>query len=166
MTIDPGSPPVQSTAGGALSRDDDAEPEPNHSRPDARSDAPLGNAALGAIHEFGSPARNIPGRPFLVPGVQGSERDWLPRMEAAARAAIEGRSPDANLGQAGQAAVNGVTQRILSNIPPPLSPKTVAARRQRTRGSSYRRQAATPQQTVALVDTGALLRSLTWVVRG
>jgi ABC-type polysaccharide/polyol phosphate transport system ATPase subunit len=41
VALDPGSPPVQSTAGGALSRDDDADPEPNQRRPEARGDAPI-----------------------------------------------------------------------------------------------------------------------------
>ena len=33
----------------------------------------IGNASLGFIHEYGSPARNIPARPFLIPGVQDAE---------------------------------------------------------------------------------------------
>jgi hypothetical protein len=36
----------------------------------ARRDSPIGNAALARIHEFGSPAQNIPARPFLYPGVK------------------------------------------------------------------------------------------------
>ena len=28
------------------------------------------NAQLGYVHEFGSPAKNIPARPFLIPGTE------------------------------------------------------------------------------------------------
>lgn len=35
-----------------------------------RGDTKINNAMLGYIHEFGSPARNIPARPFLLPGVR------------------------------------------------------------------------------------------------
>lgn len=33
-------------------------------------DTPMDNATLGFIHEYGSPAANIPARPVLIPGVE------------------------------------------------------------------------------------------------
>lgn len=87
------------------------------------------------------------------------------RMEAAAKAAIAGGDPDTYLGQAGVVAVNSVTRRIQAGIPPPLAEATVRRRRQRTPGSSYRRQATTAADVVPLIDTGTLLRSITWVIR-
>ncbi len=35
-----------------------------------RDDVPFGNAGIGYINEYGSPAQNIPPRPHLVPGVK------------------------------------------------------------------------------------------------
>lgn len=35
-----------------------------------RDDVSFGNAGIGYINEYGSPAQNIPPRPHLVPGVK------------------------------------------------------------------------------------------------
>lgn len=35
-----------------------------------RSDSNLNNSEIGYIHEYGSPATNLPERPFLEPGVE------------------------------------------------------------------------------------------------
>lgn len=122
------------------------------------------NVQLGFIHEFGSPAQNIPARPFLVPGVRESKDEWTKRMLAAGKAASVGKSPDAFLEQAGQIAVNAVTRRIRAGIPPPLSPGTVRNRRRRSTGSSYRRKATRAADTTPLIDTGDMLRSITYAV--
>jgi hypothetical protein len=37
---------------------------------DSLRDTDITNSALGYIHEFGSPANNIPARPFLYPGIE------------------------------------------------------------------------------------------------
>lgn len=134
---------------------------------DQRPGDPIGNAALGYIHNYGSPARNIPARPFLEPGIEAAIPDITPQLEAAARAALDGDSAsvDQHLGRAGQLAVNSVQATIAAGIPPPLQPATVARRRIRTPGSSYRRRAMTPADVIPLVDTGALLRSISWVIR-
>jgi hypothetical protein len=134
---------------------------------DPRPGDPIGNASLGYIHEFGSPARNIPSRAFLVPGVEAA----LPQMEKHLRAALEtalrgelAGAIDPNLGNAGTVAVRSVTRKIQAGIPPPLSPVTVARRRIRTPGSRYRRRATTPAGAIPLIDTGQLIRSIVWVV--
>jgi hypothetical protein len=134
---------------------------------DARPGEPIGNSSLGYVHEFGSPARNIPARPFLVPGVEAALPAITARLEQAARAALAGdlSAVDSGLGEAGILGVRSVTRTIAAGIPPPLKPETVARRRVRTPGSSYRRKAATPADVVPLIDTGQLLRAITWVVR-
>lgn len=35
-----------------------------------REDVPFGNAGIGYLNEYGSPAQNIPPRPHLRPGVK------------------------------------------------------------------------------------------------
>jgi hypothetical protein len=124
------------------------------------------NVMLGYIHERGSPIRHIPARPFLFPGVENSRDQWTPHMAAAAKAAFEGKSAAMNqsLTRAGLVAVAAVKMRIRSNIPPPLAQATIAARRRRSAGSSYRRKATTPEMAVALIDTAQLINSLTSVV--
>jgi hypothetical protein len=65
----------------------------------------------------------------------------------------------------GQAAVSGIKVRIVAGIPPPLSPVTVARRRIRSAGSSYRRRATTASDTTPLVDTAQMLNSVSFVLR-
>lgn len=134
---------------------------------DARPGDPVGNALIGYVQNYGSPARNIPARPFLEPGIEAAMRDLTPHLEAAARAALDGDSAsvDQHLGKAGQTAVNSVQATIQAGIPPPLKDATVRRRRIRTPGSSYRRRATSAADTTPLIDTGALLRSITYVIR-
>jgi hypothetical protein len=122
----------------------------------ARDEGKIGNAALGYIHEFGSPINNIPARPFLYPGIKNSVREWQPKLAAAAEAALKGDSAAmlTQLDEAGLIASGAVKQTILAGIPPPVS--------RRRRGS---RPAMGPGEAIPLVDTGQLLRSITWVVK-
>lgn len=135
--------------------------------PEVRTSGGIGNAALGYIHETGSPGQNIPARPFLVPGVELSQARWLPHLKAAATAAANGAAPavEQEMHKAGLVAVSAVKNRIVAGIPPPLAPATIAARRRRSPGSKYRRKAQTASQVTPLVDTGQLLNSLSYVVR-
>lgn len=128
----------------------------------------IGNAALGYIHEHGSPIRNIPPRPWLVPGVLASRDAWQKQMERAGEAATglmwDPGAVEKALMAAGQAAVNGVRNRIRAGIPPPLKPATIAARRRRSKGSKYRRKAKSASDTTPLYDTGNLVKAITSVV--
>jgi hypothetical protein len=131
-----------------------------------RPEGGIDNAALGYIHETGSPAQNIPARPFLRPGVLESQSQWLPYFEKAGQAALAGdlQGMKQNLARSGMVAAREVQAHIRAGIPPPLSPRTVARRRRRSTGSKYRRQAMTAADVTPLIDTGSLLRSITSVV--
>lgn len=141
------------------------------------------NAMIGYVMETGSPARNVPARPWLVPGTQESQRDWMPHLKGAASAALDGQSKksDQELVSAGLVAESGVKRKINSNIPPPLSPETVR-RRKYARGTKSRRpneeryleqirkgvDPATAQAEagiISLVNTGQLRNAVTSVVR-
>ena len=126
----------------------------------------IDNARLGYIHEFGSPVRRIPARPFLFPGVRGSQDQWMPHLEAAAVAALEGKPGQMNksLYRAGIVAMSAVKKHIRAGIPPPLALATVMARRRRSPGSKYRRKATTPAQVIPLIDTAQMINSITFVV--
>lgn len=116
---------------------------------------PITNAALGYIHENGSPAQNIPARPFLVPGVTNAQPRTIDLLTQGAKAALDGDAGamDRALNAAGLNAVSEVKRKITAGIPPPL--KRPRRRKGRPRGG---------QQT-PLIDTGQLLNSITYVVR-
>jgi hypothetical protein len=156
-------------------------PEDENKRED---DGAINNAALGYIHEFGSPEANIPARPFLIPGVKNAEPDTARELRKAAEEALNGdmKLADRALNRAGILAVNEVKRVIQSNIPPPLQPETVA-RRHKSRGTKSMRDsekvyldlvakgtdpeaAQTEAGIVSLINTGQLRNSITYVIRG
>ncbi|MGT6424909.1 hypothetical protein ACRW3U_28960, partial [Escherichia coli] len=75
-----------------------------------REDVPFGNAGIGYLNEYGSPAQNIPPRPHLIPGVKSVEGQTVPQLKAAAQAALDGNAAGAEraLNRAGTLAANGV----------------------------------------------------------
>ena len=117
----------------------------------------IGNAALGFIHENGSPARNIPARPFLVPGMKDAQDEAVAMLEMpTAESLTKGHDVlKRGLERAGLVCQAKVKKRIVSQEGfAPLSPRTIAARQRR----GY-------QGTKALIRTGQLLNSITYVVR-
>lgn len=134
----------------------------------ARKDgARITNAQLAYIHSNGAPEANIPARPFLDPGIQRVKSDIEDKMRQAAEAGLSGEAAkvEQRLGQVGQVAVNSAQAIIRAGIAPPLKQSTVARRGVRSAGSKYRRKATSAAQTTPLVDTGQLLRAITWVIR-
>lgn len=117
----------------------------------------IGNAALGFIHENGSPARNIPPRPFLVPGMKDAEPQAVAMLEKpAADALTKGKDALAKgYERAGLVCQAAVKKRIVSQEGfAPLSTRTIAARQRK----GYK-------GTKALIRTGQLLNSITYVIR-
>ena len=148
-----------------------------------RQEEEMNNARLGYIHEFGSPLVNIPARPFLIPGVKNVEKETGAELKKAADAALAGDSQlaDQKLNRVGIIASNEVKRVLNSNLPPPLKPNTVR-NRFRNRGTKTHRDneilymqliaggtepgAAQDQAgIVALVDTGQLRNSITYVIK-
>jgi hypothetical protein len=121
-----------------------------------RKDTPITNAQIGYILDRGSPAKNIPARPWLVPGVEDVQKECAERLKKGATAALSGnlQGADAALTAAGLTAEKGVKAKINSNIQPKLADSTLAARRAR---------GVTRENT--LVDTGSLRNSVTHVIR-
>lgn len=144
---------------------------------------PVNNATLGYIHEFGSPAANIPARPFLIPGVESIEGRAAEQLKKAAQSAVAGDSKKATqyLNAAGSIGQSGARDKINSGPFVPLKPSTIR-NRHRGRGTASMRQSEQdylkmiasgmdPQsaQDAAgikpLIDTGQLRNSITYVVR-
>jgi hypothetical protein len=121
-----------------------------------RKEGPISNAQIGYILDKGSPANNIPARPFLVPGIHDVQAQCAERLKKGATAALSGNpaGADAALTAAGLTAEMSVKAKINSNIQPELAESTLEARR---------RRGVTRENT--LVDTAQLRNSVTHVVR-
>ena len=132
------------------------EAETNRQDEDGSTES-VTNAALGYIHEHGSPANNIPARPFLIPGVKDAHDAIEKRLKKAADAALKGNKAevDRQLHSAGVEAQDAVKTKINSGDFKPLSEATLAQRRARGRTG-----------TLPLIDTTKLRNSITYVVRG
>lgn len=141
-----------------------------------RSGGPISNAALGYIHEFGAPEANIPPRPFLLPTVKAKQKGLIvPALNKAGKAALTGDlgGIERILSILGQEVSDAVRTRIVDFIPPPLKPGTLIGRARRL--ASYQnaskkrrktlREKALQADATPLIDTGQLLKSITWVLR-
>lgn len=151
--------------------------------PDRTEGQPITNAEIGYVQEFGSPANNVPERPFLIPGVQDAQEAVADQFRAAAVAALTGNPSqvEVRLNRAGLLAVNSVKARISSNIAPALSPETIKNRHKGRKTKSMRKnekayldlvaggaQPADAQSAagiVSLINTGELRNSITYVIR-
>jgi len=115
------------------------------------------NAQLGYLHEHGSPAANIPRRPWLVPGVTST----LPALESALRkaalAALQLPADRQGIAKAlhtvGLLAQAGVRRYLTVAHLMPLKPSTLAARRRRGR-----------RGTRPLLETGRLRQAIGFAI--
>lgn len=125
----------------------------------ARSDPAMNNAYLGAIHENGSPVRNIPPRPFLHPGVQKAQPRVVKKLETACANAVKDANfdPQKALGDAGMLARNSVRGMFDNNDWPPDKPIT-----QRIKNLKHGKPPDAAVQT--LVDTRQLRKSIHYVI--
>ncbi len=134
------------------------------------------NVELGYIHEFGSPAQNIPARPFLIPGVEGALPDLLPRLQRAGRAALDFEARTAVTGRLiniGLAAAKAVQMKITDGPFVPISDRTKMGRL--TRKESYKNASEKRKRAMMLkwmggdfkplIDTGAMRAAVTSVIR-
>ena len=115
---------------------------------DAGDEKGVSLAEIAAFHEFGT--STIPERSFLRSTFYGHAAEGLAKMCAKlSKAILEGKMDETRaLGLLGLWAVSEVRKTIRAGIEPELAPATIAAK-----GSS-----------LALVDTGQLINSITWVV--
>ena len=138
----------------------------------------ISNAELAYINEKGDPARRIPPRPFMEPGLQRCRDQVRDVMAAGVQQLAQGGSlrPAAKrVGLICQASIRGV---FTDNDWKPLSPRTIMARAQRTvsKRKGFDKKSPERQRTMLakelarrandrpLIDTGALRRSITYVV--
>jgi hypothetical protein len=142
-----------------------------------REGGPVNNAVLGYVHEFGSPARNIPPRPFLVPGVASIKDQAAQRLGAAMRKALDGDRAAVDkalhdVGLLGQAAVR---QKITDGPFVPLKLSTLK-NRLRKHPSRYGLRMEIARQEAGeapnaegarpLIDTAQMRNAVSYVIRG
>lgn len=140
----------------------------------------LNNAEIAYIHNFGAPDANIPQREFMAPGVKAVLPAITDRLRAAAKAALDGKTDKyvQGLHAVGLLVQASIKKTIVANIPPPLAASTVAVRIARRKSATWRNKrralvaaniaAGKPPGAgifTALIDTGALLNSITYVIR-
>lgn len=139
-----------------------------------RTDVSFSNAGIGYLNEMGSPAKNIPARPHLQPGVRSVETRTTAELKLAANAILEGKNDKAEqaLNRAGQIAVQGVQNTITQGNFTPLAESTLLARARRGRKGAAKelenRKAGLPPDNAnakPLIDTGIYRRAITYVVR-
>lgn len=149
--------------------------ETTNIRDDLSDIAPINNATLAYIHQNGSPAKNIPARPFMTIGIENAKKPATEQLKIAAQTALNTKN-DANitrgLSLAGQIAESSIKAAINSSIAPQLSEATLKARARRGRKGAKlelanRAAGAEPGSDLAktLVDTGALRNSIKYVIR-
>lgn len=116
----------------------------------------LTNAEIGYINETGSPAVNLPSRPFLVPGLEECQELTGAQLTKAADEALKGNSQGVErcLNRAGMIAQNAVRAKINSGDFEPLSNATLRKRRR-----------AGKKRTKPLIDTGQLRNSITYIIK-
>lgn len=130
----------------------------NNSRKDGAS---ITNAQLGYLHERGSPAANIPPRPFLEPGVKSAKDVVTKGLDRAAKAAMSGDAKgfDVQMERVALSAASAVKKYMSSASFAPLSEQTILKRRQKIKGSGGSGSVIKP-----LIDTASLLNAIEGVV--
>ena len=119
---------------------------------------PINNATLLAINNFGSPAGNIPARPVMEIGIRNAQEQIAEEFKRAAQNALKQGFAALSIfyNRAGIIASNSIKKAINSqdDIDAP-SDATLAARR-----------SAGFKGTKALIVTGQMRNSITYVVKG
>lgn len=139
---------------------------------DRLEDDQLSNAQIGYLLETGSPAMNLPARPFLIPGTERVQKVVTDRLLKAVDAALEGniKRMEMHLGAAGTKAMNSVRMYFVDGTFAPLSMSTIRARANRGRrgAKKYLKQIKFGPPEAGLVnplrDTGQLRKSVTYVI--
>jgi hypothetical protein len=148
-------------------------PADNTERPDEN----INNAQLGYIHEYGAPEQNIPARPFLTTGVEKVKDKCAVILKHGLTQVFSGQEGfDESMRDAGQLASDSVKTTITDGLSPALSPATLRSRALKQLKSADKQQREIAKKAIdsgdyseisatPLVDTGALLASITYVIR-
>jgi hypothetical protein len=145
---------------------------------------PINNATIGLIMEKGSPAANIPARPWLAPGIMSARKEVLNVYLEATRRSLRTFNPQPIHGahaRVGAIARDAVKKYIKTAAFTPLAASTVAARFRQRKARRRRKSETQYMAAVAggmapsaaqglygiqpLINTGTFLNSVTYAVR-
>lgn len=116
-------------------------------------------AGIAAVHEFGSPSRGIPPRPFMRTTATEKRGDWSKTAGALTKAATNGNMDPKNIMAAVCMAAEGhVRETITKLTAPALKKATIDARKRRLANGGKGAEASIGKP---LVDTGIMLDTLT-----
>lgn len=133
------------------------------------------NASLAYIHDNGAPERNIPARPFMIPGMERSQSQVTDLLARTAQYALQGSGKEKiaeGYTRVGLAVVGNIQNVIREGIAPELAEATLEARARKGRKGAaqalafkQRGQPIPPGLVTPLIDTGEMLKSITYVIR-
>lgn len=114
------------------------------------------NAQLGYLHHMGSPANNIPARPWLLPAIAGAQTKISGHLKKAAESALDGdmSKADRHLHAAGMTAQNAAKAKLTNGPFRPLSKQRMQER--------LAKGQANPKP---LLDTMQMRNSVTYIVK-
>lgn len=111
-------------------------------------------ALVAVVQEYGSPKNNVPPRPYMRTTQDAKKAEWKDDARRMAAAVAAGKmAPGSLMAGLAMKAEGDVRQTISEVLSPPLSERTIAARRSRN--------AKGMASDKPLVDTGLMLNTLT-----
>ena len=114
-------------------------------------------AYVATIQEYGYPEGNIPPRPFMRPTIAEKQGEWTKIIESGSRAVLNGKAQAKDVLEAvGLKAAGDIRKKISTITAPPLSPRTIEARRAKRADKK-----TIGLLTKPLIDTGIMLGTLT-----
>jgi hypothetical protein len=121
-----------------------------------REGDPINNATLAYIHDTGSPASNIPARPFMDPGIQAVRPALADHLKSIGQKALDGKmsSMVKEYHAVGLLASTSIKKKIVEGPFAPLKPATIAARERQGREGDK-----------PLIVTSQMLKAVTYVAR-
>lgn len=146
-------------------------------RTEQEGEKPITNAALAAIHDNGSPEANIPARQFMRPGIEKVRAKVALQLRRAATIAMRTRDAqklEMAMHEVGLTAQLSIQMTLREGVPPPLSERTLKERARKRPGrigpglellSRKKGYAPSTGFVKPLIDTGDLLKSLTYAIR-
>lgn len=139
-------------------------------------------ATVAAIQIKGDPSQHIPARDFITTTIEAEKENWIKNLNSGVRAIFNGQKSITDVMEGtGQKAASDFKDGIKKMNSPPLSPRTIAARIERSGLSNKKKKnltskilsgaELTPQEnknvgglTKPLIDTGHMRDTLTNLV--
>lgn len=136
------------------------------SKKDKRQDKAPDNHLLGFVHENGSPANNIPPRPFLVPGIEKSSQMIVSGLKRAMNAALKGDEKKCSeaLERTAIQSASAVKEYMQTAEFAPLKPQTIAHRNRSRMTAGKRKNENLGINVKPLINTGQLRNAIDGVV--